>query len=257
MLLSEARPRPYRQPKEQRGYNQEEVDKQYFDDLKTRAEWNAVHGKEFVDHYQYSFDHPEVIAKNPARTVRAALMNVIRDGFNDYYSAHATSMTKDEAMRVCVSDSYYDSVHVGISIEDEVDIHRPIEERFWTNVGEFSVRGAPGETIVYISKDPYTGKDISDALFSVMSSDAGPQYQKVLKMMQIYAYTDSEDATVNGFTNERQWILEDPETVKLFELMSAELDKKVIPLIEDTRKKLQSLRVYVSQHVKDLYKSKK
>jgi len=37
MLLSEARPRPYRQPTDERGYDQDKEDTDYFDELRNRA----------------------------------------------------------------------------------------------------------------------------------------------------------------------------------------------------------------------------
>lgn len=39
MLLSEARPRPYRQPESERRFNQEETDKKAFDELRDHAVW--------------------------------------------------------------------------------------------------------------------------------------------------------------------------------------------------------------------------
>lgn len=252
MLLSEARPRPYRQPKEERRFNQAEIDQQSFDTLKDRATWNINYGHDFINRYKHAFNNSDAIARNPATTIRSYCRHVIRDMFVTYYIEHARELVQDHDIHVILRDAYHDSVHVGLDVDTRVDVHRPLEKDVWQNVGEFTVRGRAGDSVVIIKKDSYTGRDVSDALYSIASSDAGQQYEKVLKNLEIYAYDGGNDK--DGFEDERIYISEDPEVRKLLEMMSAEVDKQIKPIIADVSKKLMNLRVYISQHISDFYK---
>ena len=251
MLLSEARPRPYRQHKSERGFNQEETDKQSFDTLRDRAEWTKNYGKDFINRYKHAFNNGDAVARNPRSAIRSYCRNVIRDMFVPYYKQHSYQLVKDPDMYVSQSYAYHDSVHVGVAVNADVDIHRPLEKDVWQNVGEFTIRGRAGESIVSIEKDPYTGRDVSDALFSIASSDAGQQYEKVLKSLEIFAYDDNGK---DGFEYERDYIQDDPEVRKLLEMMCVEVDKKIMPIIADVSKKLANLRVLVSQNIGAFYK---
>lgn len=252
MLLSEARPRPYRQPESERRFNQEETDKQYFDELRDHAVWHKNYGRDFINKYKYAFDNSDTVARNPHTTVRSRCRNLIRDLFVEYYEQRASKLVQDHAIRVSLSNAYHDSVHVGVTVDACVNIHRPLEKDIWQNVDVFTVRGDAGSTIVSIEKDPYTGREVSDALFSIMRSEAGPQYEKVLKSLEIFAYDGGNGK--DGFEDEQEYIAEDPEMRKLLELMSVEVDKQVKPIIADVSKKLMKVKVYVSQHIRELYK---
>lgn len=252
MLLSEARPRPYRQPESERRFNQEETDKQSFDELRDRAEWTKNYGKDFINRYKHAFNNGDTVAKNPRSAIRSRCRNVIRDLFVPYYKQHARELVQDPDIHVVLSNAYHDSVHVGLAVDTQVDIHRPLEKDVWQNVGEFTVRGHAGNSIVNIEKDSYTGRDVSDALFSIASSDAGQQYEKVLKSLETYA-RDSGYA-IDEFDHEKDYIQEDPEVRKLLDMMSIEVDKQIKPIIADVSKKLMNLKVLVSQRISDFYK---
>lgn len=247
MLLSEARHRPYRQPKSERNFNQEETDKQSFDTLRDRAIWTKNYGQDFINRYKHAFDNSDAVTRNPRSTIRSYCRNIIRDMFVPYYEQHADKLVKDPDIHVVLSNAYHDSVHVGVAVNAEVDVHRPLEKDVWQNVGEFTVRGHADAHIVIIEKDSYTGSDVSDALFSVMSSDAGQQYEKVLKDLETYAYED-------GFEYEKDYIQDDPEVRKLLDMMCVEVDKKIKPIIADVSKKLMNLKVLVSQNISVFYK---
>lgn len=252
MLLSEARPRPYRQPSNERGFDQEETDKEYFDRLRDHAVWHKNYGRDFINQYKYAFDNSATVARNPRTTVRSRCRNLIRDMFVEYYEQHAREIVQDPAIRISLSNAYHDSVHVGVTVVALVDVHRPLEKDIWQNVDVFTVRGDAGSSVISIEKDPYTGREVSDALFSIMRSDAGPQYEKVLKNLEIFAYDGGNGK--DGFEDEQEYIAEDPEMRKLLELMSVEVDKQVKPIIADVSKKLMNVKVYVSQHTRELYK---
>lgn len=251
MLLSEARPRPYRQHKSERRFNQEETDKQAFDALRDRAVWTKNYGQDFINKYKHAFDKGDAVARNPRSTIRSYSRNIIRDMFIPYYKMHSYQLIKDPDMYISQTYAYHDSVHVGVAVNAEVDIHRPLEKDVWQNVGEFTVRGRAGDSVVSIEKDPYTGREVSDALFSIMRSDAGPQYEKVLKSLEIFAY---DDVCGSGFEYERDYIQNDPEVRKLLDMMCVEVDKQVEPIIADVSKKLANLRVHVSKRISDFYK---
>jgi len=251
MLLSEARPRQYRQPESERKFNQEEIDKEYFDRLKDHAEWNKNYGPYFIGRYRDNFNNSAAVARNPHTTIRSYCRHLIRDMFVPYYEQHASKLVKDPDIHVILSNAYYDSVHVGVTVNTTVDVHRPLEKDIWQDVGEFTVRGYAGDSTITIEKGAYSGSDVIDALFSITQSDAGPQYEKVLKDLMFFAYDDNGK---DGFEYERDNIQEDPEVHKLLELMSIEVDKKIKPIIADVSKKLMSLKVYVSQHTRELYK---
>lgn len=252
MLLSEARPRPYRQPESERKFNQEETDKQSFATLRDRAEWTKNYGQDFINRYKHAFNNSDAVAKNPRSAIRSRCRNVIRDMFATYYEQHTDKLVQDPAIRVITSYAYHDSVHVGVTVDAQVDIHRPLAQKIWQNVGEFTIRGYAGESVVKIEKDPYTGRDVSDALFSITRTDAGQQYEKVLKDLETYAY-DSGYA-IDGFDQEKDYIQEDPEVRKLLEMISVEVDKQIKPIIADVSKKLMNLKVLVSQRISDFYK---
>ena len=57
MLLSEARPRPYRQPESERRFNQEETDKKAFDELRDHAVWTKNYGQDFINRYKHAFNN--------------------------------------------------------------------------------------------------------------------------------------------------------------------------------------------------------
>lgn len=251
MLLSEARPRPYRQHKSERGFNQEETDKKAFDELRDHAVWTKNYGQDFINRYKHDFNNGDAVARNPRSTIRSYCRNLIRDMFITYYTQHADKLVKDPDIRIVLSNAYHDSVHVGVTVDAEVDIHRPLEKDVWQNVGEFTVRGYAGESVVLIEKDSYTGRDVSDALFGTVSTDVGPQYEKVLKSLEFFAYDGNGK---DGFEYERDYIQEDPEVRKLLDMMCVEVDKKIKPIIADVSKKLINLRVLVSQRISDFYK---
>lgn len=252
MLLSEARPRPYRQPESERKFNQEETDKQSFATLRDRAEWTKNYGQDFINRYKHAFNNGDAVARNPRTTVRSYCRNLIRNMFTTYYEQRARELVKDPAIRVTISYTYHDSVHVGVSVDAQVDIHRPLAQKVWQTVGEFTVRGYAGESVVKIEKDPCTGRDVSDALFSIMRTDAGQQYEKVLKNLESFAYDDGSGK--DGFEYERDYIQEDPEVRKLLEMISVEVDKQIKPIIADISKKLMNLKVHISQHISEFYK---
>lgn len=84
-----------------------------------------------------------------------------------------------------------------------------------------------------------------------MGSDVGPQYEKVLKSLEIFACdVNGKD----GFEYERDYIQDDPEVRKLLDMMCAEVDKQIKPIIADVSKKLMNLKVLVSQRISDFYK---
>ena len=251
MLLSEARPRPYRQPESERRFNQEETDKKAFDELRDHAVWTKNYGRDFISKYKYAFNNWDATARNPRSTIRSYCRNVIRDKFISYYTQHSYQLVQDPDIHVVPSNAYHDSVHVGVAVNTQVDIHRPLEKDVWQDVGEFTVRGRAGESVVIIEKDPYIGREVSDALFSIASSEAGPQYEKVLKSLEVFAYDDNGR---DGFDYERDYIAEDPEVRKLLDMMCVEVDKKVKPIIADVSKKLANLRLLVSQRISDFYK---
>lgn len=252
MLLSEARPRPYRQPESERKFNQEETDKQSFATLRDRAEWTKNYGQDFINRYKHAFNNSDAVAKNPRSAIRSRCRNVIRDMFATYYEQHANKLVQDPDIHVVLSNAYHDSVHVGLTVDARVNTHRPLEQNVFQNVGEFTVRGHAGESVVLIEKDSYTGRDVSDALFSISRTDAGQQYEKVLKDLETYAY-DSGYA-IDGFDQEKDYIQEDPEVRKLLEMISVEVDKQIKPIIADVSKKLMNLKVLVSQRISDFYK---
>lgn len=251
MLLSEARPRPYRQPESERRFNQEETDKQSFDTLRDRAEWTNNYGKDFINRYKHAFNNGDAVARNPRSAIRSYCRNVIRDMFVPYYTQHADKLVKDPDIHVVLSNAYHDSVHVGLTVDARVNTHRPLEKDILQNVGEFTIRGHAGAPVVIIEKDSYTGRDVSDALFSIASSDAGQQYEKVLKDLEIFAYDDNGK---DGFEDEQDYIQDDPEVRKLLEMMCVEVDKQIKPIIADVSKKLMNLKVLVSQRISDFYK---
>lgn len=251
MLLSETRPRPYRQPESERRFNQEETGKQSFDTLKDRAVWTKNYGKDFINRYKHAFNNGDAVARNPRSAIRSYCRNVIRDMFVPYYEQHSKQLVKDPDIHVVLSNAYHDSVHAGLTVDARVNTHRPLEKDVWQNVGEFIVRGHAGETVVTIEKDHYTGREVSDALYSIVSSDAGQQYEKVLKDLEIFAYDDNGK---DGFEYERDYIQDDPEVRKLLDMMCAEVDKQIKPIIADVSKKLMNLRVLVSQRISDFYK---
>lgn len=251
MLLSEARPRPYRQPESERRFNQEETDKKAFDELRDHAVWTKNYGQDFINRYKHAFNNGDAVARNPRSTIRSYCRNVIRDMFVPYYTQHADKLVKDPDIHVVLSNAYHDSVHAGLTVDAQVNTHRPLEKDVWQNVGEFTVRGHAGAPVVTIEKDPYTGRDVSDALFSIMRSDVGPQYEKVLKSLEIFAYDDNGK---DGFEYERDYIQDDPEVRKLLDMMCAEVDKQIKPIIADVSKKLMNLKVLVSQRISDFYK---
>lgn len=252
MLLSEARPRPYRQPESERRFNQEETDKQSFDTLKDRAVWTKNYGKDFINRYKHAFNNGDAVARNPRSAIRSYCRNVIRDMFVPYYTQHADKLVKDPDIHVVLSNAYHDSVHAGLTVDARVNTHRPLEKDVWQNVGEFTIRGHAGAPVVTIEKDSYTGRDVSDALFSIVSSDAGQQYEKVLKDLETYAYDSGYG--IDGFDHEKDYIQEDPEVRKLLDMMCVEVDKQIKPIIADVSKKLMNLKVLVSQHISDFYK---
>lgn len=251
MLLSEARPRPYRQPESERKFNQEETDKKAFDDLKDHAKWTKNYGQDFINRYRDNFNNGAAVARNPRSTIRAYCKNLIRNMFIPYYEQHSQQLVKDPDIHVILSNAYHDSVHVGLTVDARVNTHRPLEKDVWQNVGEFTVRGHRGAPVVTIEKDSYTGRDVSDALFGTVSNDVGPQYEKVLKSLEIFAYDDNGK---DGFEYERDYIQDDPEVRKLLDMMCVEVDKKIKPIIADVSKKLMNLRVLVSQRINDFYK---
>ena len=251
MLLSEARPRPYRQPGNERRFNQEETDKKAFDELRDHAVWTKNYGQDFINKYKHAFDKGDAVARNPRTTIRSYSRNIIRDLFIPYYKMHSYQLIKDPDMYISQTYAYHDSVHVGVAVNAEVDVHRPLEKDVWQNVGEFTVRGRAGDSIVIIEKDSYSGREISDALFSIASSDAGQQYEKVLKSLEMFAYDDNGR---DGFDYEKDYIADDPEVRKLLDMMCVEVDKKIKPIIADVSKKLANLKVHVSKRISDFYK---
>lgn len=252
MLLSEARPRQYRQPESERKFNQKETDDKYFSELRDHAIWNKHHGKNFINAHWTDFKDSDAVARNPRSTIKAYCKNVIRDMFIPYYKQHSRQLIQDHDISVHPYKTYHDSVNVGVDVDAQVDIHRLLEKDVWQNVDVFTVRGDAGSSLLSIEKDPYTGREVSDALFSIMKSDAGPQYEKVLKSLEIFAYDGGNGK--DGFEDEQEYIHEDPEVRKLLEMLSVEVDKQVKPIIADVSKKLMKLKVYVSQHIRELYK---
>ena len=148
MLLSEARPRPYRQPSNERGFDQEETDKEYFDRLRDHAVWHKNYGRDFINKYKYAFDNSDTVARNPRTTVRSRCRNLIRDMFVEYYEQHAREIVQDPAIRISLSNAYHDSVHVGVTVVALVDVHRPLEKDIWQNVDVFTVRGDAGSSVI-------------------------------------------------------------------------------------------------------------
>lgn len=152
MLLSEARPRPYRQPESERRFNQEETDKKAFDELRDHAVWTKNYGQDFINRYKHAFNNGDAVAKNPRSTIRSYCRNVIRDLFVPYYVQHADKLVQNPDIHVVLSNAYHDSVHAGLTVDAQVNTHRPLEKDVWQNVGEFTVRGHAGETVVTIEK---------------------------------------------------------------------------------------------------------
>lgn len=254
MLLSEARPRPYRQPESERKFNQKEIDDKYFDELKDHAIWNKHHGKNFINAHCTDFKDSDAVARNPRSTIRAYCKNVIRDMFIPYYKQHVYELIQDHDISVQPYETYHDSVNVGVVVNTQVDIHRPLEQQVFQIVGEFVVSGNEGSSIVSIEKDAVSGRDVSDALFNIiMCTDVGQQYEKILNRLEFFAYDGGKEGK-DGFEYEKDYLVEDPEVRKLLELISVEIDKKIMPIIADVSKKLMSLKVQVSKHISEFYK---
>lgn len=252
MLLSEARPRPYRQPESERGFNQEETDKKFFDELRDRAVWHKNYGQDFINRYKHDFNDGDAVARNPRPTIKSRCRNVIKNMFVTYYKQHARELIKDPAISISISNAYHDSVHVGVTVDAQVDIHRPLEQNVFQNVNEFTVRGKAGDSVVKIEKDHFSGRDVSDALFSIMRTDAGTQYEKVMKKLEIYAYDGGSER--DGFDDEWRDIQEDPDVRKLLDMICVEVDKQIKPIIADVSKKLMNLKVHISQNISGFYK---
>ena len=249
MLLSEARPRPYRQPEYERGFNQEEVDKEYFDKLRAHAEWNKNYGADFFQQYRSSFND-KITGKNPHLMINAKIGNIIREGIKEHYTQHVRNLLNTCPIDIHLYDAYHDSFHIEFTTDTSLNVGRPLKQDINTQVVPFTVRGSVGDTHVRIMKDAFIGNSVSDALFDIRSSSAGPLYDKVLKSMSDYAYDD--DGT-DGFDDAYTYIFDDPDYEQLLNEVDKVLDAKVLPIVKSLMKKLSNLKLDISKHLQNYY----
>lgn len=250
MLLSEARPRPYRQPDYERRFNQEETDKEYFDKLRAHAEWNKKHGEEFFQRYKHSFSD-KVTGKNPRLMINARIGNIIRDGIKEHYTQHIRDLLNVCPVSVHLYDAYHDSFHIEFAVNVMLNVGRPLEQDINTEVTPFKVSGDAGNTHVKIEKDTFTGKSVNDALFDIRSSAAGPLYNKVLNNMSEYAWDDNGD---DGLGDDNEFLFDDPEYTRLLNEVDKVLDAKVLPIVKSLIKQLNTLKLDISKHLQNYYK---
>ena len=279
MLLSEARPRPYRPSEHDRQRNKyidqlaaETPSKDLgIDALRKRAEWHNKYGKDIVASIDRSVWSTEQEAKdrhqkNPRYSVNMHACNKIIHHFIEYYNGfswkdyhYSTKRTLGGDVNVILTSSYHDSFNVEFSVERSFIVNKPVEidqrvDNEWRVSSKLLDDGRTEITIELGSYNRYQDSDMLHALLE--NPEAKAAYDYLYKM-----YTSTDEYDYVGKTNDGEEY--DAYTEGLDELgykgnddarakfavMERALNEIIKPTVDKIEQKYKALKLHVSQHL--------
>lgn len=283
MLLSEARPRPYRQSEfDRRAYKdyQQQADtlpsKDFgIDALRKHAEWHQKYGKSIVNDidnggWSVTTDSREAHQKNPMHSVDMHANNKMMHYFMEYYNGISwkeyrlyrdyTNKPLGGHVNVMLISSYHDSFDVIFSAKTQFYVNKAIDidQQLEDGWRVYSESADHGRTKIIIELDNYNRYEMHDCRHTLFDSspEASKKFYDLLKLYTDtneydYIYKEDDGKELDLFTHELDSLgdKENTDARDTFEVMKQALNKIIAPTVNKIERKLQNLKLHVSQNL--------